>query len=97
MLKLVFAHVVDSYICIAGDPVDPIQSRCDPCYAQPCHNGGLCISNIKMISSTTNEISLSHSEQQFVCECSSRYQGDTCQVTIIFSYIISDIITLEHG
>ena len=65
-----------------GDPVDPIQSRCDPCYSQPCQNGGMCISNMKMISTSSNFVSHAQSDEQFVCECSSLYHGDRCQVII---------------
>ena len=52
-----------------GDPVDPVQARCDPCYAQPCHNGGMCISMI------------SNKQSHYMCECSSLYTGDRCQVS----------------
>ena len=66
------------YVC-TGDPVDPIQSRCDPCYSQPCQNGGMCISSMKMISTSSSFVSIA-SDEQFVCECSSLYDGDRCQV-----------------
>merc|ERR1711892_1568835 len=75
-------HVPSYNLLCTGDPKDPIQSRCDPCYSEPCQNGGMCISNIKMISTNRNFGSSSNSDEQFSCECSSRYHGNRCQIVI---------------
>ena len=69
-------HVPHYSLVCTGDHVDPVQARCDPCYAQPCYNGGRCISMISNIQS------------HYVCECSSLYTGDRCQVSIHSIYII---------
>ena len=63
-------HVPHYSLVCTGDHVDPVQARCDPCYAQPCYNGGMCISMISNIQS------------HYVCECSSLYTGDRCQTMV---------------
>merc|ERR1740137_191160 len=78
-------HVPNYNLVCTGDPSDPIQSRCDPCFSQPCLHGGMCISDMKLISTSSSYMALPRSgdgQEQFACECSSLYHGDRCEKVV---------------
>merc|ERR1719239_1782295 len=52
-----------------GNPRDPIQERCDPCFSSPCQHGGLCLKGS----------SPSRPEERFTCHCPSMFTGPRCE------------------
>ena len=53
-----------------GNPRDPIQERCDPCFSSPCQHGGLCL---KGSSPSTRQ------GERFTCQCPSMFTGPRCE------------------